>query len=135
MVGGFSFNEIDMNARMSVVVAPEQFGQEAGCKGGKQADFDMPTLGASDRSYFLRALADLSERLAYSTQEALARQGWADTVRAPQKERGANLVFEVSNTAAYHRLLHLKCGGGLSKTAMLCCRDDKPKMLYIWLKQ
>ncbi len=44
----------------------------------------------------------------HPAKETLASQGRTDTIGASQKQRGANLVFEVSNATADSRFLHVK---------------------------
>lgn len=57
-------------------------------------------LRAADRGNLVGAFPKVCERLANSVDKSLTRQGQPYTIWTPHKQRCADLIFNISNTAA-----------------------------------
>lgn len=76
-----SIGEIDLHAKMPVVIHVEQSRPEARRQGREQADAEMPAGSSTDRPDLSGSFFDLLHRMARPSQKPLPRQSETDSAR------------------------------------------------------
>ena len=69
-------------------------------------------------------MGNLAQRPARAREESFAGVGETNAAMVPNKERSSDLIFQISNTAAYGRFLDVQRLGRTPEAAALRSRND-----------
>jgi len=115
----FTFDEVDMDAAVMLVIGAEQLGEKPRRKRRQDADRDPAVLRSSDRGDIFRAVPHVPEYVFGLPAKPLAGEGQPHPAIMALEQRCAELVLQITDAAADRGFLHAERGSGLAKTAML----------------
>ena len=113
MFGSLVLDKVDMNASVMLIVGTEQLGQEPRCERRQDADGDPAVFRSPDGGDIVCAVPHVPKHVLGLPPES----PHAPIVALEQ--RGAELIFQIADTAADRGFLHAKRNPGLAEAALL----------------